>query len=221
MASGLYIMYGKEENELELEPMPFDVIRESTLESTATTTELPVESGRAVSDNTIHKPKTIELEGIVSSFNTGKNGKETPETVMALLKQMKDAGAFFVFESELDFHYPLLLLEISNTQNVQSGDSLRVEIVLQEFRMIPASPHKLTKEHVVSGLKIPEKEKGVVDIYPDQAMEGDYDQEIEVEGFTSPVDLGDAKVYPPDSDPIDGIIPLNDGTDSIKNLNLE
>jgi len=131
------LFYSIGENETASIELPVDLIYNLDRTHSQTITDLPLESGRNVSDNATMAPLRVRLQGIVSNMIVapGRN-QEQPHQTWMILEEMMKTKQLLSLSSRLRFHENLMIEQLDIPENVRTGSSLQFDMTLKQVDFV-------------------------------------------------------------------------------------
>ena len=131
--------------------LELDVVVSEAPEFKATPTKSPVESGAKISDHVVLEPRTLSIEGIVTStpatpLGSGRGliSPNAPADAHEYLRRLWETREPFTFVGGLDVYENMVLTSYTPAKTSKTGDALEFRAAMEQIRseMVPATNFK-------------------------------------------------------------------------------
>lgn len=122
-------------------------------------TSYPVEDGASVTDNVVHEPDIITLEGYISNIMEIEEGENDiapearPTDGWARIRELKDRGEPLRVVTLLGAYENMIITRVDSTVDQTTGTALRFSITLEEMRSVSTRSVKLPPIKVATAKK--------------------------------------------------------------------
>ena len=114
-----------------------DSYTQETHNLSSSKTSYPVEDGASVTDNVVHEPDVLTLEGWVSNIMEIEGGIEPaarPTDAWARIRELKDRGEPLRVVTLLGVYENMIITRVDSTVDQTTGTALRFSMTLEEMR---------------------------------------------------------------------------------------